>query len=419
MNIFVIHIMNIAILTGPFFPNMSPSSACIDKYIQYLKNKYHIHIICQRSSYIEEQYCVGNVQLHYVSNRINDLRNRCIWNIGRKKIYYFSKILLFLIRAYGVLRSYFAYPTRISWLIDKYYDELSDLESLKHIDVLISVSNPVCTHLAAQRFKRKIMYNTKWITYNTDPFTYYTKSYSTVINKRRRMKRNFRTESSYYKEADYNIFTEELFYSAIHDFKICEEKCICFPYVFSDFKLLSNNSLLVDGLGICKLVYAGALNKEIRNPEYALSVLRNVSRIDLYLYQAGDCNDIIDRYASSHIKVNGLLQRDQYVDLICNKADILVNIGNNSKLQAPSKLLELLSTGKPILNFNYYKDSQYEMIEKYPLGLNVGRDDECAVRKVQDFCDNMKGRSMDIDMIKNIFPENSIENQLNKLESLF
>ena len=97
--------MNIAILTGPFFPNMSPSSACIDKYIQYLKNKYHIHIICQRSSYIEEQYCVGNVQLHYVSNRINDLRNRCIWNIGRKKIYYFSKILLFLIRAYGVLRS--------------------------------------------------------------------------------------------------------------------------------------------------------------------------------------------------------------------------------------------------------------------------------------------------------------------------
>ena len=177
--------------------------------------------------------------------------------------------------------------------------------------------------------------------------------------------------------------------------------------------------MLVDGLGICKLVYAGALNKEIRNPEYALSVLRNVSRIDLYLYQAGDCNDIIDRYASSHIKVNGLLQRDQYVDLICNKADILVNIGNNSKLQAPSKLLELLSTGKPILNFYYYKDSQYEMIEKYPLGLNVGRDDECVVRKIQDFCDNMKGRSMDIDMIKNIFPENSIENQLNKLDSLF
>ena len=411
--------MNIVILTGPYFPNMCPSSTCIDKYVQYLKNKYQIHIICQRSSYVdEEKYCVGNVQLHYVSNRVNNLRNWCTWNIREKRIYHLSKALLLLIRAYGVFISYFVYPTRLSWLIDKYYNELCKLERVTHIDVIISVSNPVCTHLAVLKFKKEFV-RSRWITYNTDPFTYYTKSYSTVINKQKRKKLNYKIESQYYEAADYNIFTEELFYSAIHDFKICKKKCICFPYVFSDFKFLNKTLFSNNELSVCKLVYAGSLNKEIRNPEYALSVLRNVSGIELCLYQAGDCNDIISRYSSPHIKVYDLLKRDQYVNLICNEADILVNIANNSNLQAPSKLLELLSTGKPVINFYYHKNSQYKMIEKYPLGLNIGRNDMCAVEKVQNFCKEFRGKLMNIEALKGLFPENNIDNHLKVLESLF
>ena len=39
-------------------------------------------------------------------------------------------------------------------------------------------------------------------------------------------------------------------------------------------------------------------------------------------------------------------------------------------------MFELLSTGLPILNFYYRKDSQFEIIEKYPLGINVRIDGE-------------------------------------------
>ena len=104
--------------------------------------------------------------------------------------------------------------------------------------------------------------------------------------------------------------------------------------------------------------------------------------------------------------------------MICYEYDILLNVGNACTNQMPSKMLELLSTGRPILNFYYNKDSQYEMIEKYPLGLNVGIDDANVVEKVGDFCNKMKGKQISYDEVKSLYPECVIDEQLNILEKI-
>ena len=104
--------------------------------------------------------------------------------------------------------------------------------------------------------------------------------------------------------------------------------------------------------------------------------------------------------------------------MIRDKYDILVNIGNISTLQAPSKTLELLSTGKPIINFYFTEDTQFEMIEKYPLGLNVKNQEEGAVEKVSGFCSKNKGKILPFDEVEKLYPDYKLQNQVNILRLL-
>lgn len=407
--------MNIVIITGKYYPVMGPSSACIEKYVELLKHEHKIQIISQKGSFDVNGYEDADLKIICVSNWLNDLRLKSIWNINRNKYIYIYKFLLYVVRVIGGILGLFVYPTRRSWLIKKYYKCLCDIEQKDKVDVIISVSNPVCSHLAAQKFK-KSNNSCKWITYTTDPFTFYDAIYKYIPFKRNRRKKNFVTEKKIYNSADYCIFTEELYSLAINEFGVNTGKVICFPYVLSEFSSIINKRGRQSNK--TQLIYAGALNKAIRNPEFPLSIISQIADIDCVFYQAGDCDDILQKFANSNIIIKDTVKRLEYLHIICNEADILLNIGNNSSLQAPSKLLELLSTGLPIVNFYYFKNSQYELIEKYPLGLNISRDDVNAKNKLTAFIKEVKGRRLDISMVKTIFPQNTMEIQYNVLKQL-
>lgn len=80
-----------------------------------------------------------------------------------------------------------------------------------------------------------------------------------------------------------------------------------------------------------------------------------------------------------------------------------MNIGNNFSLQIPSKMLELLSTGRPIINFYQMKDVHYEMIEKYPLGINIGPYDMNVVENITRFCHEMKDKRLSFEEVEALF----------------
>lgn len=108
---------------------------------------------------------------------------------------------------------------------------------------------------------------------------------------------------------------------------------------------------------------------------------------------------------SETIKSFPAVNRSRYNELIYNEYDILINIGNNFSLQIPSKMLELFSTGRPIINFYQLKDVHYAMVEKYPLGINIGPDDADAVERVSEFCKQMKGKRLSFEEVEALFPE--------------
>lgn len=158
---------------------------------------------------------------------------------------------------------------------------------------------------------------------------------------------------------------------------------------------------------------------KIRNPEFFLSVISKVKDVSLDLFvRKGECEQIINRYAKDNIHREYFVDKAKYIDMLKYGYDVLVNIGNVSTLQAPSKMLELLSTGKPIINFYFTEDTQFNMIEKYPLGLNIKNGDLDAVRKIENFCHEMKGKRMTFKEVEVLFPDNNIDSQVGLLKRL-
>ena len=55
-----------------------------------------------------------------------------------------------------------------------------------------------------------------------------------------------------------------------------------------------------------------------------------------------------------------------------HEASVLINIGNKSSYQLPSKVVEYVSSGKPILNISQVeRDSSMAFLQSYPAVLNL------------------------------------------------
>lgn len=409
--------MNIVILTDSYYPDMSATSACIDKYIQKLKYKHSVDIICPISRVCFEDFNDPYLKLYYISNWLWRIR---VWskdNIRSGRYVIFGKLVNNIFRLRTFLFSTFYFPDIMKWEINEFYSKLKQISNEKQIDVIITVVNPINSAFAGLKFKREHP-EIKWITYFTDPFTFHSFKYSYILFKSKRKKKNYKYEKMIYDTADYNLFTEELYKSALNDFMQSPSKTFCFKYALVHVKgrKISNISKLNVNI---RLIYAGNIYFKRRNPNFMLSVISSIKSISLDMYIAySNCDNIISKYLSTSIKRYSAVSRERYNEMISEEYDILVNIGNNFSLQIPSKLYELLSTGKPILNFYQVKDSQYEMIEKYPLGLNVEFNEPNAVEKVREFCLGVKGKRLTFEEVEQIYPENTLANQLELLEKL-
>lgn len=407
--------MNIVVLTCEFHPYMNPVSCCLYQYLLELQNKHHVTVVCPLSAVDFPPFDNQNIEVQYITNWRNTLRAKCNHNIEAKNRRWIWKFILYVLKGYNVFLSTYAFPTRHNWRLYKYKKQLLELSRRIQIDCVISASGWPCTHFAAYFYKKEHQ-DVKWLTYTLDPFTENPVIYKNILFKKKRYNRNFEAEKLIYDTADYNIFTPELYKSAITIFKQPEYKTVCFPYVLTKFEGCSKR-FKAERDNIVAM-YAGSLNKKIRNPEIMLSLFSRIPEVKLELYIAGDCNDVVNNFKTDNIIVNSILPREKYIERICSGADILINIGNSNSLQSPSKFLELLSTGLPVINFYYKRDSNFEMTEVYPLGINVNQKGNLKVDEIRSFCNRVRGKRLSFDDVKKLFPKNLLVNQLKQLEEM-
>ena len=80
-------------------------------------------------------------------------------------------------------------------------------------------------------------------------------------------------------------------------------------------------------------------------------------------------------------------------------ADILINIGNSVPVHMPSKTLEYINTGKPVVNFYKMQDCPtLYYTNRYPLCLNLSEQDpdlDAAADRFMSFCLENKGKTVD------------------------
>lgn len=416
--------MNIVVISDSFYPILSPVSSCMNNYIQELKKEHKIDIICPLSRLVTKDFNEPNINYHFVSNWHNSIRALCNTKIDAGEKKWFFTFLLVLIRFYGFLLSFYAFPTRRNWLTKRFHEKLINIDIEKQIDVLISASDPICSHIAAYQY-HKDNPHTKWITFSFDPIASNFYNYNNIAFKKKRKRRLHKLSKNIYVNADFNITNLELYNPLLSIYALSKETTFCFQYLLSQtINQITKTNISNENKDIksdmINFVYAGSLKRQMRNPQQMLSTISSLDNAFLSLFVSGDCDDIINKYTNHRVSVSRLIPRDDYLKLITSfETDFLINIGNNGSLQMPSKLLELISTGKPLINFYYDKDYSYDLVQKYPNGINIWQYDETAINKVSHFCNGYRGKYVDYKDLAEIYVDNILENQMEQLNKLF
>lgn len=173
------------------------------------------------------------------------------------------------------------------------------------------------------------------------------------------------------------------------------------------------------------LTYAGTLDKKFRNPEILLKVLNELcgknQNIELNIFGKNNCNEIFNRYNSSlEIILHGNCPHEK-VKKAMDESDFLINISNKIQNAVPSKIFELFSTGKPIINIVFdNNDITTTYFEKYPSVYNIKawKPVPEQIDDIENFLKNEKGKLYDVNQIKNYFLENLPDYTVDIIEKL-
>ncbi len=130
-----------------------------------------------------------------------------------------------------------------------------------------------------------------------------------------------------------------------------------------------------------RLVYIGSLRKLNRPPDQLLKLFKDIHHTEeggnYELHLIGDyseCKDEIDQARNElheALIVHGIVSHKQALQATY-AADVLVNIGNICKYQVPSKLVDFIASGNPIINIQHVaEDSSIEILRHYQAICNL------------------------------------------------
>lgn len=198
---------------------------------------------------------------------------------------------------------------------------------------------------------------------------------------------------------------------------------ISFPMVEDHCLMPTEDDVKMDSKKI-NLLFCGAMSKYLqRSPQYYLDL---ASRLDERF-----CLWFMGKYCEDIEKEFGFHTRAQVVTLppkpyqtalnAMHQTDVLINIGNNVRVHLPSKIVEYMSTEKPIVNF--YKFDACPTLDyatRYPLCLNINEQapiTEDIFAQFEEFCVSSKGKRVPLQFVKEEFADWTPEYIANQIES--
>ncbi|WP_413794628.1 MULTISPECIES: glycosyltransferase [unclassified Pseudomonas] len=221
-------------------------------------------------------------------------------------------------------------------------------------DLVVSYSPSFTAHLAVLFFKKICRRDFYWIADYGDPFA----TSITMPNNNTQLFRrlNVFAESAVLKNASKVCFTSNNTYEDYCSAFGAMSNAYVIPHM-ADIADVYENTKHVINPAFIRLVFIGNFHKGIREPFLAAKIieviaehlsLNNDTRVLFDIYGASNGVDLRS-ICSSVVTWHGPLDRSCTAKVI-GEADFLVNIENTNCSMIPSKIVEYIATGKPIID---------------------------------------------------------------------
>ena len=342
------------IVTHQFLPHVSPRTTRWKLLVDELVSLGHeVTVLTGTKQHSQD----SNIEIIFVgnsraSNVVVNLRNQSNSLDSKNRIK--SIIFKLLKKVYRFVIRNFAWPDyTMFWLISVF--RVRKKLNLEY-DVLVTVSLPFSSHIAGYLINKKI--GKPWIMDVGDPFTLKTTAPENNSFLYGRLNKHY--EMKFYKQASKVLFThDDARKIHIKEFHI-NPSITAVGQPISKFREhlyeqtknynYTNNDI--------KFGYFGIFTHGVRTPVNFINFLDKFQNYEMHWYINSDSESILQKNnlnSSKHI-FNSHVARDEALQLMTKAFHCLVSIGNLNPNQIPSKVIEYISTGKPVIHFAEIND---------------------------------------------------------------
>lgn len=236
-------------------------------------------------------------------------------------------------------------------------------------DLIVSYYPCMSAHLAVAALRRFSKYpNFEWIADYGDPFS--TSPTMQPNNYAVYDRLNKWTERSLSRSANCMVFTNEATANAYSAVLGSQEKIKVIPHLVNINQLYSAELRSgCDAGAPVVLYYIGGFHKNIREPDRLFNLIRGLNKDEgkylLKIYgplngfspaelAPADCPEIV---------YLGPIERDKAIEIL-KTADAILNVDNENCIMTPSKVVDCISTGRPIVNITN-KGAAYQPLQAY------------------------------------------------------
>lgn len=173
----------------------------------------------------------------------------------------------------------------------------------------------------------------------------------------------------------------------------------------SQVKLLSAEGI--------QFLYAGSLTEEYRCPEFLARVFTHILKrhpeVKVYfmgVIQSSILDDLKEQFPGQVFLMGPKSPEEAKAATL--EADFLLNIGNKMKNQMPSKIIECIGSGKPIVSTSKNPDDPVEeLLTRYPLGLvlHEWKPIEESVAMLEAFIQTALGQRIPYNQVEQMFSD--------------
>jgi hypothetical protein len=337
------------IVTHQFLPHVSPRTTRWKLLVDELVSLGHeVTVLTGTKQHSQD----SNIEIIFVgnsraSNVVVNLRNQSNSLDSKNRIK--SIIFKLLKKVYRFVIRNFAWPDyTMFWLISVF--KVRKKLNLEY-DVLVTVSLPFSSHIAGYLINKKI--GKPWIMDVGDPFTLKTTAPENNSFLYGRLNKNY--EMKFYQQASKVLFThDDARKIHIKEFQI-NPSITAVGQPISKFREhlyeqtknynYTNNDI--------KFGYFGIFTHGVRTPVNFINFLDKFQNYEMHWYINSDSESILqkNRLDSSKHNFNSHVARDEALQLMTKSFHCLVSIGNLNPNQIPSKVIEYIATGKPVIHF--------------------------------------------------------------------